>query len=127
MSCACLAVSGVPLSSTWTGSSDAWDAQLYTILQTTTSIKWVDMLAIQAALWSNDCLDFEQALQLDEDSECLQCLPRELRTHFKIAIKTAQPIGKYNLLFSVHLKMCSRHHGGGLLETDDTFPLFAYS
>eukprot|EP00953_Heterococcus_sp_UTEX-ZZ885_P026556 14332-Heterococcus_DN1.PRE.2 len=50
-------------------------------------------VARQAALWSNDVLSFEQALQLDEDSECLQCLPRELRTHFRMAINTAQPEG----------------------------------
>eukprot|EP00953_Heterococcus_sp_UTEX-ZZ885_P023714 13024-Heterococcus_DN1.PRE.1 len=51
------------------------------------------MLAIQAALWSNDCLNFDQAQQLDEDCECLQCIPRELRTHFKVVINTAQPNG----------------------------------
>jgi hypothetical protein len=71
-----------------------WQAKLHTVFWSTSSIRPVDMLAIQAALWSNDCLNFDQAQQLDEDSECLQCLPRELRTHFKVVISTAQPNGK---------------------------------
>jgi hypothetical protein len=87
------AVSGVPLPSKRGGLVHVWQARLHHVFWSTRSISPVDLLAIQAALWSNDCLNFDQAQQLDEDSECLQCLPRELRTHFKIVINTAQPGG----------------------------------
>jgi hypothetical protein len=42
-------------------------------------IALVDMLAIEAALWSHDCLNMQQALELDMSSEFLQCIPEAVR------------------------------------------------
>jgi hypothetical protein len=96
-----ITVTGVPLPSESNDLEGVWQWRLQKIFWSTPSISAVDMLAIQEALWSNDCLDFNQALQLDDDSKCLQCLPRELRTQLRIAISTAQPDGKDSINVSI--------------------------
>jgi hypothetical protein len=56
------------------------------------------MLTIQAALWSADCLALDQAQQLDEHSECLQCVPAAVRDQFLCALRYPEPEGKQILV-----------------------------
>jgi hypothetical protein len=72
-----------------------WEQQLGRVFYVNCSvITPVDVLAVQAALWSHDCMNTQQALQLDMHSECLQCIPETVRSQFLLVLRYPEPDGK---------------------------------
>jgi hypothetical protein len=54
---------------------------------------------LKASLWCRDILTLEAARELDEQSECLQCLPEDVRRDFIESLKWASLDSECLLLY----------------------------
>jgi hypothetical protein len=72
-----------------------WEQQLGRVFYVNCSvIAPVDMLTVQVALWSHDCLNMQQALEIDMHSECLHCVAERVRSQFLLVLRYPEPDGE---------------------------------
>jgi hypothetical protein len=76
-----------------------WDEALYYALLARPFLGNGRYNALLASLWCRDILTLEAARELDEQSECLQCLPEHIRPELIESLKWASLGGEYLLLY----------------------------